>query len=472
MTKQEFYELLVSQFRFSPTQGQWSLFEKWVRFLASSDALEVFLLNGYAGTGKTSSVYALVSALSHTRMKVVLLAPTGRAAKVLSAYTQHPAFTIHKHIYYASNEDGMGFSFQLQSNKYSNTLFIVDEASMISSGTNGDEFFRRSVLDDLVHYVYSGDKCKLLLIGDKAQLPPVGELESSALSKSYFETHFGFRVHEHELNEVVRQESESGILFNANWIRQLLELPKGVQAVPSFSLNGFTDVERIQFTDELEDKLQSAFSKYGEEEVLVICRSNKQAIRYNFEIKNRIKYSDELVNGGDLIMVVKNNYYWLEKKEGFIANGEVFRINRVSRRESKYGFDFADVSIQWFDGKSERNLDAKLLLNGITSETTGLSRTEWASLSDEIRLESNEISKRKQADYLRKHPYANALQVKLANAVTCHKAQGGQWKCVFVDQGYLTEEMINSEFIKWLYTAVTRASEKLYLVNFHERFFE
>jgi exodeoxyribonuclease-5 len=472
MTKQQFYELLVNSFQYQPTQSQWELFEKWVRFLASSDQLEIFLLNGYAGTGKTSSVNALVAALSQTRMKTVLLAPTGRAAKVLSAYTSKNAFTIHKHIYFSSNEDGDGFQFQVQSNKYVNTLFIVDEASMIASGQKGDEWMGRNLLDDVMQYVYSGEKCKLLFIGDQAQLPPVGETESVALQTKYFETHFGFRVHQHELTDVVRQSEGSGILFNATWLRQLLELPKEIKSIPTFRLSGFKDVKRITMADELEDKLQAAYSKYGDEEVLIICRSNKQAIRYNFEIKARIKYSDDLINTNDLLMVVKNNYHWLDKKEGFLANGEVLRVERVGRRETMYGFDFAQLSLVWFDGTTEKSIDAKVLLSTMQSESTGLSQQEWKSMLAAAKESYGFLPKYKMMAELRKDPYLNALQVKLAYAVTCHKAQGGQWKCVFIDQGYITEEMINHEYIRWLYTAVTRATEQLYLVNFHDRFFE
>ncbi len=429
---------------------------------------QLFVLKGYAGTGKTSLVSALVKALPAAKKQAVLMAPTGRAAKVLSNYSGQQAFTIHKKIYRRLSTGEGGSRFIVQPNIHHNTLFIVDEASMIPGRDIRSD---NSLLDDLLQYVFSGMGCRLIFVGDSAQLPPVGLELSPALDakalKDYHVPMAGI-----ELKDVVRQDKESGILANATQLRK--RIGTGKKEVPQFFLDGFSDIERISGL-ELEDALNDSYGKAGAEETIVVCRSNKRANIYNQQIRARIRWQESEISAGDYLMVVKNNYFWLppESSAGFIANGDTAEVMKLTNREELDGFVFTDAKLRLVDYPNEPVLETKLLLNTIMAESPALSQAESKRFYEVISAQYTEITnKRKRLQKVKEDPYFNALQVKFAYAVTCHKAQGGQWKNVFVEQGYVTEEMINNDFLRWLYTGVTRATSKLYLVNFNKEFFE
>jgi exodeoxyribonuclease V len=473
--KENFEKLLLKNFVHEPTIGQSKLIKQLTAFAFSEKENCVFLLKGYAGTGKTSIVGALVNTLPSYKINYLLMAPTGRAAKVLSNYSHKPAFTIHKKIYKPkADKEGGGPQFVLQANKYENTIFIVDEASMIGDGSgtqDGQAIGSRSLLDDLMQFTMEGKNCKLLFIGDTAQLPPVGLDQSPALNLEYLKSSFPVTIHSTELTEVMRQAEESGILSNATLLRYAVKMQK--EGIPKFSLENFSDIALINGND-LMETLGDSFRKYGEEGTMMICRSNKRANGYNQQIRNQLLWRETELAEGDLMMVVKNNYYWLpeEARADFIANGDIVQIKRIKRFTDKHGFRFADVTIKMTDYADDSEFDCKLILTTINSESPALTYSEnnklYQSVSEEYQ---NETNKTKRFLKIKSDPFFNALQVKFAYAVTCHKAQGGQWPCVFVEQGYLTEEMINTEFLRWLYTALTRASEKLYLVNFNPEFF-
>lgn len=459
--------MLENNLGFPPTAGQSQLFHALTEHLSLPEFNRVFVIRGYAGTGKTSIVRSLVRTLPKTSLKTLLLAPTGRAAKVLSAYTGKPAYTIHKRIYFAqAGESGMHFS--LQQNKFRNTVFIVDEASMIG----GENFeTEHNLLGDLLHYVMSGHECRLVLIGDSAQLPPVGMDESPALDTQFLTERYFLKADAVRLHEVMRQRLESGILFNATKIRD--QIDGGGSVFPRLDAEGFDDVERITGM-ELEDALNAAYDKYGTEEVLVVTRSNKNANIYNKQIRARIRWQESDISSGDHIMVVKNNYFWLPEQSGpgFIANGDIMEIQRIGKRYERGEFVFVDAVVRMIDYPDEADLEVRLLLNPIDTEQSGMPYAKMKELKAIIEEDYSEIrSKYKRMNEMRKDPFMNALHVKFAYAVTCHKAQGGQWKCVFIDQGYLTEELLDRNYLRWLYTAVTRASEKVYFVNFHKGFF-
>lgn len=470
MTKEEFYSILLKQFPFDTTSGQRALLAMLSEFIMDKEANQIFVIKGYAGTGKTTIVRSLVESLPAVNGKTVLLAPTGRAAKVLSNYTKKQAYTIHKKIYYRKPTSDGGMAFQRQQNLHGNTIFIVDEASMISNG--GGLSDGGSLLDDLVHYVFSGTNCKIIFIGDTAQLPPVGLDISPALDIEYLKASFYFTINSFELTEVVRQTEGSGILTNATAIRD--EIKSNLNIKPHFDLQGFQDVIRIDGAD-LEDALNSAYDKYGAEDSMVICRSNKRANIFNQQIRARIRWQENELSSGDYMMVVKNNYFWLpeESKAGFIANGDIIQVTRVGNIQEMHGFRFADVRMRMIDYPDEPELETRLLLDTIMSESPALSQTDNKKLYDSVALDYSDIADRRmRLKKIKEDGFFNALQVKFAYAITCHKAQGGQWPCVFVEQGYLTDEMINTEYLRWLYTAVSRATEKLYLVNFNKEFFE
>jgi len=425
----------------------------------------VFLLKGFAGTGKTSVISALIRAMEEFKHSVVLMAPTGRAAKVLSSYSGKNAFTIHKKIYRQKTGGELYGTFSLNVNLHKHTLFIVDEASMISNSGSESNFGSGRLLDDLMEYVYGGDGCRLILTGDTAQLPPVGQLLSPALDKSQLE-YYGFPVEEFTLTEVVRQAEKSGILYNATYLRDLLGkesfgfFPKIDTALP--------DVRKIS-GDELIETISSAYGKDGIDETIIISRSNKRANIFNNGIRNRVLYREEELNSGDLLMVVKNNYFWSKENReiDFIANGDIAEIKRVRKRQELYGFRFADVTLFFPDYEVE--IDAKILLDTLQSDSPSLSFEENNRLFQSVQEDYMETgNKRERMMKMRENPYLNALQVKFGYAVTGHKAQGGQWKNVFIDQGYLTQEMLNQEYLRWLYTTFTRAVERLYLVNWKE----
>ncbi len=444
--------------------------ENLAQFMLSEDERKVFLLCGYAGTGKTSLISALVRTLEQLERKTVLLAPTGRAAKVFSGYSGKSAHTIHKCIYrQKSILDGNTFT--LAENRAQNTLFIVDEASMISNEGNSIGG-TGALLDDLVEFVYSGRGCSLLLLGDTAQLPPVGELLSPALTESYLQSMF-LNVTRVELTQVMRQVDNSGILYNATKLRQSIAA-EDTYSLPQIKLDGFEDIDNVH-GDELIEAIESSYNKAGMDETIILCRSNKRANVYNEGIRRRILYREEELSRGDMLMIVKNNYYWREvlgkedktllEKLDFIANGDMAEIVRVNGTEEMYGFRFADVTLSLIDYE-DCEMDVKILLDTLTSESPSLTREESERLFTAVWEDYPEIrSKRKRMEEVRKNPYYNALQVKYGYAVTCHKAQGGEWKRVFIDQGYISEDMINPDYYRWLYTAFTRASEKLHLVN-------
>lgn len=475
MNKEEFKDILLTQFPFDTTSGQRTLLTMLSEFIMDTEANQIFVIKGYAGTGKTTIVRSLVESLPAVNGKTVLLAPTGRAAKVLSNYTKKQAYTIHKKIYYRKPTSDGGMAFQRQQNLHGNTIFIVDEASMISNGgglSDGGTFGGGSLLDDLIQYVFSGTNCKIIFIGDTAQLPPVGLDISPALDVEYLKASFYFTINSFELTEVVRQTEGSGILTNATAIRD--QIKKQVNNKPHFKLNGFPDVMRIDGAD-LEDALNSAYDNYGAEDSMVICRSNKRANIFNQQIRARIRWQENELSSGDYMMVVKNNYFWLaeESKAGFIANGDIIQLTRVGNIQEMHGFRFADVRMRMIDYPDEPELETRLLLDTIMSESPALSQADNKKLYESVALDYSDVADRRlRSKKIKEDGFFNALQVKFAYAITCHKAQGGQWPCVFVEQGYLTDEMINTEYLRWLYTAISRATEKLYLVNFNKEFFE
>ena len=435
---------------------------------------DTLIIKGYAGTGKTSMVAALVKILPKIGMKAVLLAPTGRAAKVLAGYSGHPAFTIHKKIYRqkSASANGLG-NFVLDNNKHQRTIFIVDEASMISNDQSENSIFGSGrLLDDLFEYVYRGEMCKLILVGDTAQLPPVGLAISPALDVKVI-GEMGFSVSEFEMKQVVRQTRESGILHNATLLRQ--SLAENLQGYPHLTTADFADVRRIT-GGELIEEIENCYDEFGIGNTMVLCRSNKRANKYNEGIRRTILWRDEEIAKGDLLMVVKNNYFWLgdEEKEitPFIANGDIAEITRIGKYRELYGFRFADVDLKLTD-YPEIEIQTKIMLDTLTSESPSLTWDENQRLFEAVMADYADIgNKRDRIKKVKENPYFNALQVKFSYAITCHKAQGGQWKAVFIDQGWLTDDMLNTEFLRWLYTAFTRPTVRLYLVNFKDEFFK
>ena len=457
---------IKENFPYQPTSEQENAIKLLSGFLCSPKADVAFLLRGYAGTGKTSLVGALVRTLDILKQKVVLLAPTGRAAKVFSSYAGHPAFTIHKKIYRERAYSGEGGNFTLNDNLTTHTLYIVDEASMISNeGLSGAMFGTGRLLDDLVQFVYSGQGCRLLLMGDTAQLPPVGEELSPALYTDALRG-YGLEVVETDLTQVVRQEQQSGILWNATELRKLIaEEEWGV--LPKIRVSCFSDVKVLP-GNELIDALSACYDRDGTDETIVVCRSNKRANIYNNGIRSQILWREEELESGDILMVAKNNYYWTEKEKNldFIANGETAVVRRVRRTSEMYGFRFADVLLS-FPNWQDAELEIRLLLDTLHSDAPALSRDESERLFQTILEDYVDIPlKRDRMKKMKADPYYNALQVKYAYAVTCHKAQGGQWKNVFLDQGYLSEEYLTPDYFRWLYTAFTRATGTIYLVNY------
>ena len=483
-------------FGFVPTAEQSEAIDRIGQFLVSRHDMAMFLLRGYAGTGKTTLVGALVKALVELNQPVVLMAPTGRAAKVFSSYAGQPAYTIHKRIYrQKSITDTDTFSLNVNLSKY--TLFIVDEASMISNeGLSSSTFGTGRLLDDLIQYVYSGEGCRLLLMGDTAQLPPVGEEESPALMTSLLKS-YGLQVYEKTLTQVMRQLSESGILYNATTIRYHLTAMQCGEEVDDAEFGiqdeGFSDVAHVTGGD-LIDSLESSYSHWGADDCMIICRSNKRANIYNQGIRNRILDREDELCSGDRIMIVKNNYYWVEqemkkiiakiKEEGgavhpstlisqlplsFIANGDIAVVRRVRRTRELYGFRFADVLLR-FPDYDDYEMETTVLLDTLQSESPSLTREESERLFQAVMDDYAHISTKKERyQQLRLDPHFNALQIKYAYAVTCHKAQGGQWGCIYLDQGYLPPDTSLVDYYRWLYTAFTRATEQVYLVNWPQK---
>lgn len=460
---------ILSHFPFTPTDEQFLLIKELSSFLMSHETDEVFLLKGFAGTGKTSVISSLVRTFVELKQKCVLLAPTGRAAKVFSGYSGEKAFTIHKKIYRQKSATSDSAYFSLADNLHKHTLFIVDEASMISNSGDSAGFGTGFLLDDLIHYVYSGEGCRLLLVGDTAQLPPVMQPTSPALEKLKLES-YGFKVREFLLVNVLRQAQESGILYNATSLREHLS-ENNTSVFPSFKLDGFTDIEKVSGED-LIDKINTSYNDVGLEETIVITRSNKRANMYSLGIRNRVLYKEDQITTGDLLMITRNNYFWSEeyKEIDFIANGDIVEVVRVNKFYDLYDFHFVDLTLRFLDYDLE--IDARILLDTLQADTPAsvaeLNKMLFAKISEDYMHIGNS---RERYKVMRKDPYLNALQIKFAYAVTCHKAQGGQWDYVFIDQGQISEEQLGIDYYRWLYTALTRAKKKVLLVNFSEDFF-
>ena len=472
MVNTTFASQIYEKISFDATPSQKKIIEKLSEFITSDDFERIFILNGYAGTGKTTIISALVGALKQNGIKPILLAPTGRAAKVLAQYSGEKALTIHKRIYLERTNAAYESSFSLNLNRERRAVFIVDEASMLSAVQSSDEvlFGSGSLLDDLVRYVRSGHECRLILVGDDAQLPPIGADCSPALQPSelqnYGEVDYG------SMDDVVRQEASSGILFNATMVRCMLE--NNIIEIPHFDLD-YPDIERVEGGNFLEH-LQDCYDRYGRDETIVITRSNKRANRYNEGIRRNVLCAEEEIESGDMLMVVKNNYYYTGRIDecpmNFIANGDIARLKRLRRFEDFYTFRFADAVLSFGD-YDDTEIECKILLDTIASESPSLTREERSRLLAEVEKDYLDISnKKKRFKEIRDNPHFNAVQVKFSYAVTCHKAQGGQWRAVFVDRCLFGDEPMTRDMLRWLYTALTRATEKLYLVNFDERFFQ
>ena len=454
-------------FSYAPTEEQEKAINSFTNFLLSPDPQAVFVMRGYAGTGKTSLVGAMVKMLSLLERKCVLLAPTGRAAKVFARHAAHPAYTVHRRIY-RQRAFGAEENFSLSPNLSRHTLFVVDEASMISnSGLAGSFFGSGRLLDDLIEYVYGGEGCRLVLVGDTAQLPPVGEEKSPALSPEVLEG-YGLHVTACELTQVVRQSGRQGILSNATLLRRHIAGGR-FGSLPVLSVGKFPDVRLISGS-ELAETLSGCYDRAGTDETIVICRSNRRANLYNNGIRNTILSRDDELSAGDMLMVAKNNYFWGAacKELDFIANGDVARVRRVRRVREMYGFRFADVALS-FPDYGDLEIETRILLDTLQSDAPALSREQSEQLFTRVMEDYADLStRRERLKRLKEDSYYNALQVKFAYAVTCHKAQGGQWQHVFIDQGYMTGESLTPDYFRWLYTAITRATETLYLVNWPE----
>lgn len=475
MTRDELTHRILQAFAHTPTAEQQQAIDVFAHFMTDRSPMAAMILRGCAGTGKTTLAGAIVRALTMLRQKIVLMAPTGRAAKVMSLYAGHSAFTIHRRIY-RQKVAGTFSAFTLADNMSRDTLFVIDECSMIANQGYGESNFGSGrLLDDLVQYVYSGGNCRMLLIGDSAQLPPVGEEESPALQTATVRG-YGLATYEADLNEVVRQSETSGILYNATAIRQMITHDE-VTRMPCIRFEGFADIVAVN-GDELIETLASSYSAVGLDETMVVTRSNKRANIYNQGIRARILDREEELSTGDMLMVVKNNYHWaaalgLDKEMGagkltFIANGDRALVRRVRRQRSLYGFSFADITLR-FPDYNDQELTATVVLDSLTTEAPALTREQHERLFNGVMADHADIPRKKdRLDKLRQDPHYNALQVKYAYAVTCHKAQGGQWAHIYIDQGYMTDDMLTPDYIHWLYTAFTRATERLYLVNWKQ----
>ncbi|CAM4306491.1 ATP-dependent DNA helicase [Zobellia nedashkovskayae] len=467
-----FYKILKEKFPHEPTLKQAIALQKLATYILSDRKDDVFLLKGFAGTGKTTLVGTVVNSLWKTTMKAVLMAPTGRAAKVMSNYANTQSFTIHRKIYFPKKQGGGGIQFVLAPNKHRNTIFIVDEASMIPDAPTDSKLFGNgSLLDDLIQFVYSGHNCKLVLIGDTAQLPPVHLNISPALDADKLALNYDKEVIRLELDEVVRQAEDSGILVNATLLRE--QLQSNFTDEFKFHLSNFKDIVRLVDGYEIQEAIDTSYSENGKEETAFIVRSNKRANLYNENIRSRILFLENEIAVGDYMMVVKNNYFWLSPntEAGFIANGDVIEVLELFAIKELYGFRFAEVKVQMVDYPNQKPFETVLLLDTIKAETPSLPYEEGNRLYQEVMKDfANESSKYKKFLGVKSNKYFNALQVKFSYAITCHKSQGGQWNTVFVEQPYLPNG-VDKEYLRWLYTAVTRAKKQLYLIGFKDDFF-
>lgn len=488
-------QLLAKRFPFKPTPGQSQFFEQIGTFITHEDFehyRDCFLLRGYAGTGKTTLVGTLIKVLPRFGYKSILLAPTGRAAKVMTSYAKKPAQTIHRKIYRQVADPGSGtLAFQRQKNYHEDTLFIVDEASMISDEA---DFGGKGLLTDLIDFVFENPGNKLMLVGDTAQLPPVGRELSPALDRGFLASAFDMTVYEQELTEVMRQDEESGILYNATGLRMLLDTdasptPKAVgfdallsdkptassADAPAIQLNvrSFNDIYKMPLT-KLEDGIRYAYDKYGRENTAIICRSNKTAVQYNQFVRRMIDQCEEELDAGDMLMIARNNYTILDEESpaGFLANGEFVEVQKIRNKEEMHGFRFATVTLRLVDYEDQPDFDAKIMLDTLHTSVPSLASDQYKALYESVMKDYFYIkSKKERSEAIKRDPYLNALQVKFAYALTCHKAQGGQWSAVFVDQGFLPDGQVNDEFVRWLYTALTRATDEAFLMNFNAQFF-
>ena len=472
------YNGFLKHFHHQPTSCQENLLRKVADFVSSDDE-DILIVNGYAGTGKTTAISAVIAVMAEYKVKSVLLAPTGRAAKVLSGYSGRPAFTIHKHIYRQKSVGGDGFGqFTLAPNKDKDTLFVVDEVSLIGIDTGQQQsttaFGSGNLLEDLITFVRAGAGCKVILIGDAAQLPPIGLDASPALSKDYMAMMGG--VGYAELSTVVRQQQESGILYNATLLRQLIsEMEFGPDAIDlqdlQLEVSQFDDIERICGGDLIE-KISDAYGKYDEDETVILCRSNRRAIKYNLGVRSTIQFKEESLVRGDKLMIVKNCYQFVEdiKEMDYIANGDTAKLIKISGFEERYGLHFAEARIS-FPDYDDQEIVAKVILDTLESESASLTYEQSNALYQGVNEDYAHITtKKKRYEAVREDKYYNALQLKYANAITCHKSQGGQWRCVFIDNAFW-QDMLTVDDLKWLYTALTRATEKVYLVNFKDEVF-
>ncbi|MEP3969640.1 MAG: AAA family ATPase, partial [Nonlabens sp.] len=463
---QEFYKVLLLDFPFKPTNEQDRALEYLADFIIDKNKDRLFMLRGYAGTGKTTLTSTIVKSIWKLKMNCVLLAPTGRAAKVISNYANKQAATIHREIYYPKGQGNGGVQFTLKQNKHRNALFVVDEASMIPDVAAENKMFggNGSLLDDLIEYVYSGINCKLMIIGDTAQLPPVKLDVSPALDSQLIEQRYLKEVTEIELDEVKRQSENSGILLNATTIRNhILEEDFDFK----FDVEKFTDINRLIDGHEIMDAINSAYDFHGHEETAIIVRSNKRANLYNEQIRSRILFNENELSPGDYLMVVKNNYHWLQPSSdaGFIANGDIVEVLEIFAFKNIYGFHFAEVKVRMVDYPNMKEFETVLLLDTLTSETPSLTYEESNKLYQEVRMDYLKLPKYKQYKEIKENPFFNALQVKFSYAITCHKSQGGQWENVIIEQPYLPDGP-DKGYLRWLYTAVTRAKTNLYLIGF------
>ncbi len=472
LTASSFTTILREKFPHDPTLKQNVVLEKLAAYVLSKEKEEVFMLKGFAGTGKTTMIGVLVTNLWRTSMKAVLMAPTGRAAKVMSNYSNTQSYTIHRKIYFPKKQSGGGVQFVLSPNKHRNTIFIVDEASMIPDTAADSKLFENgSLLDDLIMYVYSGHNCKLILIGDTAQLPPVHLNLSPALDENQLALNYNKEVIMLEMDEVVRQAEDSGILLNATNLRE--QLQNEFFEDFKFDVNPYKDIVRLIDGNEIQEAIDSSYSQNGKEETAIIVRSNKRANLYNENIRNRILYLENEIAVGDFMMVVKNNYFWLEPQSeaGFIANGDIIEVLEIFSIKELYSFKFAEVKVKMVDYPNQKPFETVLILDTIQAETPSLSYEDGNRLYQEVMKDyAHETSKYKKFLAVKNNKFFNALQVKFSYAITCHKSQGGQWDTVFVEQPYLPNG-IDKEYLRWLYTAVTRAKRQLYLIGFKDDFF-
>jgi ATP-dependent exoDNAse (exonuclease V) alpha subunit len=471
LSNQQFLSLFQSQIPFELTASQKRALPMLTDFVCETNDNHVFILKGYAGTGKTTVVSALVKTLKLLQQKSVLLAPTGRSAKVFSLYSSQKAYTIHKCLYRMKLQDGIS-AFARRENKSVNTLFIVDEASMIADSESETSLFgNRSLLDDLFSFVFEGDHCQLLLVGDDAQLPPVNYEDSPALSIEYIQRNFALHATSCALTDVTRQSHDSGILLNASLLRQKIQ--NEIYEFPLFSHTKFDDCIRVNGED-LEDLLYSLHGKYSSDEVVIITYSNKRAFIYNQEIRHRILYREEQIATGDYVIAVKNNYFWIkdDAEVGFIANGDNMEVLAINKIQELYGFHFADVTVRLCDYPHHDHIDIKIILESLDSEGAALSAQQNNLLYSEISKDYEDISsKRLRYLKMKENPFLNAVQVKFSYSLTCHKTQGGQWAVVLLDQGLIKDGILTKSYFRWLYTALTRATEKVYLINFNDAFF-